>query len=240
MVCIWMASWATCGSCPAAWYSATMASYSDGRMGRGKITRGSCCRSEKSRVGRCASGWCSGSASTSGSCATHRHCSAAGAWPGVCNSSPASISPRASACNCTSPVASISSNRTPGQCARKARTHCGSRPKPTVETKASRSRPTSPAAAARASAGRVWARSSRSSTCGSRAAPAGVSCTLRLVRSNSGRPSVRSSPAMAWVSGGCVMCRRCAARPKWSSSANAANCRHKRISMNGSFICHAY
>ncbi len=42
--------------------------------------------------------------------------------------------------SCTSPVASTSSSATCGYSARKSRTHGGSRPKPTVETNASRSR----------------------------------------------------------------------------------------------------
>ncbi len=85
---------------------------------------------------------------------------------------PASMSPRARACSCTSPVASISSNSTWGWSARKASTHCGSSPKPTVDTNASRSRPTSPWAAARACAGSAWARASNSRACGSQR-PAG-------------------------------------------------------------------
>ncbi len=56
---------------------------------------------------------------------------------------------------------------------------------------------------------------------GSSAAPAGVSVTLRLVRAKSGAPSSASSAWMLCDSGGCVMCRRCAARPKCSSSATA-------------------
>ena len=42
------------------------------------------------------------------------------------------------------------------------------------------------------------------------------------------------------VIGGCVMCRRRAARPKCSSSATATNWRHSRSSTRGSLICRAY
>jgi hypothetical protein len=93
----------------------------------------------------------------------------------------------------------------------------GQQAKPTVDTKPRRSRPASPPAAARACAGRACARASRSRACGSSAAPASVSCTLRLVRSNRRTSSRRSSWAIACVSGGCVMCRRAAARPKCRS-----------------------
>ena len=177
----------------------------------------------------------------------------AGAKPGECSTNPASISPRANASSCTSPVASINSSCTRGCASRNTRTQAGKRSNPTVETKAKRSRPASPSALARAYAGKAPARASRLRASGSSAAPAGVSCTLRLVRSNSRKPSADSSSAMACVSGGWVMLRRRAARPKCSSSATATNCRQRRNSISGclrgvvsealrmaSFICSAY
>ncbi len=83
---------------------------------------------------------------------------------------------------------------------------------------------------------RVWATPS-SSDCTVRravsrkAAPAGVNATLRGVRSNNGAPTAPSSLRMAWLSGGCAMCSRSAARLKCSSSATAMNCWSRRVSI---------
>ena len=49
-----------------------------------------------------------------------------------------------------------------------------------------------------------------------------VSATRRLLRSNSFTPSSRSSCAICRLSGGCEICRRAAARVKFSSSASTA------------------
>jgi hypothetical protein len=49
--------------------------------------------------------------------------------------------------------------------------------------------------------------------------PAGVSRTLREVRSSSRTPSSRSSRVICWLTAGCTIRSRCAARPKCSSSA---------------------
>jgi hypothetical protein len=150
-------------------------------------------------------------------------------------------SPRASASSCTSPVASISSSCTCGCCSRQARSHSGSSEKPTVETKAIRRWPIAPPAAARAPAP-AWPGRGPAARAPAAAAPhrPSVSSTLRLLRSNRRTASRRSSWAMACVSGGWVMCRRRAARPKCSSSATATNWRHSRSSTRGSVICRAY
>src|SRR4051812_32574108 len=57
-------------------------------------------------------------------------------------------------------------------------------------------------------------------------APAAVRRTLRLVRSSSCTPTACSSSWIWRESGGCVMCRRAAARPKCSSSATATKQRN--------------
>jgi len=57
---------------------------------------------------------------------------------------------------------------------------------------------------------------------GQQAFPAAVSRTWRDERSNSGTPSSRSSRRTCWLTAGCTMCSRSAARPKLSSSATAA------------------
>ncbi len=93
-------------------------------------------------------------ASTSGSCSTGSRASPGGAAPGEWSIRPASISPRAKASSCTSPVASTSSSATSGHSTRNSRTQAGSFSKPMVETKAMRTRPTCPAAAARALSGK--------------------------------------------------------------------------------------
>ena len=173
----------------------------------------------------------SGTANTSASRAMRLQFTPGGAKPGECRIKPASISPRANASSCTSPVASISSSCTLGCCSRKRRTQRGSRSNPTVDTNASLKRPASPSALARANTGSAAARASRSRTSGSNAAPAGVSCTLRLVRSKSLMSSATSSCAMACVSGGCVMFSLCAALLKCNSSATARNWRHRRSSI---------
>ena len=59
-----------------------------------------------------------------------------------------------------------------------------------LDTKASRSRPVRPAAAARTAAGRASAARSRRRASSSKARPAGVSATERRERSNSITPSV--------------------------------------------------
>ncbi|CAB5513487.1 hypothetical protein LMG26857_02767 [Achromobacter anxifer] len=64
-----------------------------------------------------------------------------------------------------------------------------------------------------------------------KAVPAGVRATLRLLRSNSAVPISASSRRMAWLSGGCAMCRRCAARLKCRVSATAMNWRNSRVSI---------
>ena len=45
--------------------------------------------------------------------------------------------------------------------------------------------------------------------------------TLRLVRKNSMPPTSSSSPRICMLKAGCTICSRCAARPKWLSSATA-------------------
>ena len=209
-------------------------------MRRGNSTSG--CASTCAALSRraVASGWAAGRASTKGSSATGNEASLAGTNPGECSSTPASISPRSKAASCTSPVASMRSRATPGEWARKPRTQSGSSSKPTGDTKASRRRPTSPAAAACATAGNRCARASSSRASGSKASPAGLRATWRRLRSNRRTPSVASSCAMAWVRGGWVMCSRRAARPKCSSSASTTNWRHTRRSMVTSLICQAY
>src|SRR4051794_24081612 len=209
-------------------------------MRRGNITSGSASTRARDRLRTVASGCCSGIARTNGSRATRRCSRPAGAKPGECSRKPASRSPRSSAGSWTSLVASSRSSCTRGCAARNARTQVGSSVKPTVEMKPRRSRPASPSAAARACAGSDWARASNSRACGSSASPTSVSWTLRLVRSNSRTPSRRSSCAMACVNGGCVMCRRIAARPKCSVSARVTNWRHRRNSIQGWLIRRAY
>ena len=59
-----------------------------------------------------------------------------------------------------------------------------------------------------------------------------VSATLRRVRSTSRTPSSRSSLPSDWESGGCVIARRFAARPKCSSSARATKWRSERSSID--------
>src|SRR5437867_5655166 len=100
-----------------------------------------------------------------------------------------------------------------------------------LETKARRRRPLRPSAAACTSRGSSSAAFNSRRACSSSAAPAGVSATERRVRSNSAACSVFSRLRMACVSGGCVMCRRRAARPKCSSSATATNWRRGRSSI---------
>ncbi len=46
--------------------------------------------------------------------------------------------------------------------------------------------------------------------------PASVSATERRLRSNSSTPTVRSNRATSWLTVGCEMCSRSAARPKCS------------------------
>src|SRR5437867_1825891 len=100
-----------------------------------------------------------------------------------------------------------------------------------LETKARRRRPLRPSAAACTSRGSSSAAFNSRRACSSSAAPAGVSATERRVRSNSAACSVFARLRMACVSGGCVMCRRRAARPKCSSSATATNWRRGRSSI---------
>jgi hypothetical protein len=61
--------------------------------------------------------------------------------------------------------------------------------------------------------------------------PAGVSATLRVLRSNSVTPSSRSSFRIVWLSGDCASRSRAAARPKCSSEATATNASSDLISM---------
>ena len=61
--------------------------------------------------------------------------------------------------------------------------------------------------------------------------PAGVSVTPAGERCTSWAPTSVSSCLMARLSGGWVMCRRAAARPKWRSSATATKYRSERRSM---------
>jgi hypothetical protein len=56
---------------------------------------------------------------------------------------------------------------------------------------------------------------------GSRASPAAVRSTRRVVRSNSGAPSCDSSCRIAWDSGDWAMRSASAARPKCRVSATA-------------------
>jgi hypothetical protein len=63
--------------------------------------------------------------------------------------------------------------------------------------------------------------SSSASASGSSTLPASDSCTSRLVRSNSRRPSARSSRATAWLTAGCDMPSPAAAREKLSRWATA-------------------
>ncbi len=146
------------------------------------------------------------------------------------------------AASCTSPVASRSSSCTLGCAARKLRSHCGSereadgrdegQAQPPEPRRRPRPAPRAGSAAARAPAARA--------ACGSSAAPAAVSSTLRWVRSNRRTPSPRSSCAMRLGQRRLRHVQRCAARPKCSSSATATNWRHRRSSITGSLICRAY
>ena len=88
-----------------------------------------------------------------------------GAKPGECSIRPASISPRARASSCTSPVASTSSSAHLGAAQRGTRAPrpAGARSRWSRRRRGARG-PTSPAAAARARAGSAWARASSSRT----------------------------------------------------------------------------
>ncbi|VXC62738.1 hypothetical protein MASSI9I_90057 [Massilia sp. 9I] len=99
-----------------------------------------------------------------------------------------------------------------------------------METNARVRRPASPLATRRTRSGRAPASCRMRRASGSSALPAAVSATWRRLRRNSGAPSSSSSPAMLCDSGGCVMCRRSAARPKWSSSATVTKWRSWRSS----------
>ncbi len=61
--------------------------------------------------------------------------------------------------------------------------------------------------------------------------PAGVSRTCRESRSNNVAPNARSNAAIWRLSGGCVMWRRAAARPKWSVSATVRKYRSVFVSI---------
>ena len=110
----------------------------------------------------------------------------------------------------------------------------GSGPKPTVETKPSRTRPTSPIDAALATPGRAAAMAQqlphrlnqRRARRRERHAAA-VALEQRVAEAT-------LELLLARLSGGCVMFRRTAARPKCSVSASVRNWRHKRNSTAGS------
>ena len=178
----------------------------------------------------------SGTASTIGSMLTDRRerlCPEplSGTKPGACSTKPASASPSSKARSCTSVVASRSTTSMPGSMSRKPRSHPGSGPKPTVETKPSRRRPTAPCPTVRAIDDSAAACCSSCRTGSTSACPAGVSDTCRRVRSKSGTPRRASSCWMASVSGGWVMLSCLAARPKCSTSASTRNWRHTRNSI---------
>ncbi|MNE59643.1 hypothetical protein D3C80_1547530 [compost metagenome] len=61
--------------------------------------------------------------------------------------------------------------------------------------------------------------------------PAAVSLTPRLLRRNRLNPSLSSRRLIAWLRGGCAMCRRMAALWKCNSSATAMNCLSRRVSI---------
>ena len=106
-----------------------------------------------------------------------------------------------------------------------------------VETPANaiRTSPTSPRSADLAASVARRSASITSRAGSSRARPAGVSATDRVLRSNSVVPSSRSSSLMVRVTGGWAMCSRSAARRKWSSSATARKARSWVISIHSRY-----
>lgn len=84
-----------------------------------------------------------------------------------------------------------------------------------------RSRPLAPSEIRRAVSGALSASTSSRRASMRNASPAGESATRRRSRSSSRAPTARSSFWICRLSGGWVMDRRSAARPKCSSSATA-------------------
>jgi len=68
-------------------------------------------------------------------------------------------------------------------------------------------------------------------TCSKNRFPARVNRVLRVARAKSFTPNSSSSSLIARDNGDCSMCRRSAARAKWSSSATAMKQRRWRSSM---------
>ena len=228
MVCIWIASCATARRAPGCVVHAEDRVVQRGhdaarkdhqRLGRARGPRRACVP----QPARC----CSGSASTSGSRTISRWCRPGGAKPGrMQHEAGVDVAARqASQLHVAGGLDQLELD---------LRVRRAERPHPVrqqLEARWSRRRPgavarLSPAAAARACAGRACARASRSRASGSSARRPAVSATLRL-RAIEQAHAQRASraAAMACVSGGCVMCRRAAARPKCSSSATATNWR---------------
>jgi hypothetical protein len=155
---------------------------------RGKITSGWARMSRRRRRAAAAHGSDSGNASTSGSTPSDsalrplrgawRH---AGAW----STKPASISAalEGTQLHVAGRLAQLDDDARDARRG-KPRSQFGSGPKPTVEMKPSRMRPASPVAALRASAGSAAAWRSRRAPGSTSTSPAGVSATLRRVRSN--------------------------------------------------------
>jgi len=70
----------------------------------------------------------------------------------------------------------------------------------------------------------------------SNCAPASVSSVPRESRANSRTPSSSSNERICLDNTGCAMCKRCAARPKFNSSATATKYLSLRMSRSGPFI----
>jgi hypothetical protein len=133
------------------------------------------------------------------------------------------MSPASSASTWSRDTISVSVSSTDGRCWAIVRIHVPSTVSAEIAVNPIRSVPAVPRAALRAVIGAAAARLSMRLASGRNASPAGVSRTARGVLTSSSTSSARSSFCTWRDSGGCVMRRRAAARPKLPSSATATN-----------------
>jgi hypothetical protein len=240
MVCIWIASCAMRGSRPAAWYMpedrVVQRRHDAARKDHQRLLQ----HAASGRRALLASGCASGMASTSGSRATAGATGPAARTGRVQHEAGIDLAPR------EAPAAARRRSPRSAPAAPAAAAHAEGAQPLGQQRKADRRHEGDAQAADGAAGGgtrlrrqRLRARQQLARLRQQRRA-GGQSARRCACCARTGARQQRSSWAMACVSGGCVMCRRRAARPKCSSSATATNWRHSRSSTRGSLICRAY